>query len=135
MRGSYCTHRVRALKQWLPVVVWAGFILSAANDSFSAKETGGLLGSIFGELPYVLHVLLRKSAHVVVYGILGALAYRAERKWLLAMMIVLAVASADEWMQSRALNRTGTPWDVLLDVVGAASVIFLLQRRGARRLN
>lgn len=111
---------MRALKLWLPVVLWAGLILSSANDTFSAGNTGGLLQRILGEVPYVLHVLLRKASHVVVYGILGALACRADRRWTVAMAIALVVASADEWMQSQAANRTGTAWDVGLDLIGAS---------------
>lgn len=120
---------MRLLKQWLPVVVWAGLILSSANDDFSAKETGGWLSELFGSVPYVVHVLIRKLTHVTVYGILAALAFRADRRWLVALGIPIAVACTDEWMQSRALNRTGSVWDVVLDVVAAAGIIYLLRRR------
>ena len=124
---------MRALKQWLPVALWAGLILSSSNDNFSAQQSGGVLSSLFGEIPYVLHVALRKATHLVVYGILGWLAWRADRRWALALAVAVSVAAADEWMQSRALNRTGTPWDVLLDAVGAALAIFLQRARDARR--
>ena len=124
---------MRALKLWLPVVVWAGLILSAANDTFSAGNTGGLLQRIFGEVPYVLHVLLRKGTHVVVYAILGALTWRADRRWTVVMGIALAVASTDEWMQSRAVNRSGTPWDVGLDLLGAALAMWLVSSRAKSR--
>lgn len=110
---------MRALKLWLPVVVWAGLILSAANDTFSAGNTEGILERIFGEVPYVVHVVIRKASHVVVYAILAALAWRADRRWTVAMGIALVVAGTDEWMQSRAVSRTGTPWDVALDLIGA----------------
>lgn len=133
MKSSYCTGRVRALKLWLPVVVWAGLILSAANDTFSAGNTAGLLERIFGQAPYVLHVLIRKASHVVVYAILGALAWRADRRWAVVMGIALAVASTDEWMQSRAVDRSGTPWDVLLDLTGAAIGVLAIRRRWSRK--
>jgi VanZ family protein len=32
------------------------------------------------------------------------------------------VASCDEWHQTYLPNRTGTPWDVLLDCCGALSL-------------
>ena len=133
LKSSYCTGRVRAWKQWLPVVLWAGLILSAANDAFSAGNTGGLLDRMFGEIPYVLHVLIRKAAHVVVYAILGALAFRADKRWTVVLSIALAVASADEWLQSRAANRTGTPWDVVLDLVGAMLGVIALERSSGLR--
>lgn len=123
---------MRLLKQWLPVIVWAGLILSSANDDFSAKQTGGWLSELFGSVPYVVHVLIRKLTHVAVYGILAALALRADHRWAIALGIPIAVACTDEWMQSRALNRTGSIWDVLLDVVAAVAIIYLLRRSAAR---
>jgi VanZ family protein len=133
VKSSYCTGRVRTWKQWLPVVVWAGLILSAANDAFSADTTGGLLQQIFGEIPHVLHVALRKGAHLVVYAILGALACRADRRWAVAMAVALAVACADETLQSRAMSRTGTPWDVALDMAGATIGVALFERSSGLR--
>jgi len=133
VKSSYCTGRVRALKLWLPVVVWAGLIISAANDTFSAGNTAGLLERIFGEVPYVLHVLIRKGSHVVVYAILGALTWRADRRWTVVIGIALVVAGTDEWMQSRAANRTGTSWDVLLDLIGAALAVWLVSSRAKSR--
>jgi VanZ family protein len=124
---------VRALKLWLPVALWAGLILSSANDHFSAAESGGLLRSLFGEVPYVLHVILRKLSHVVAYGVLGALVWRADRRWVVVLVVALVVASTDEWMQSRTVNRTGTPWDVLLDVLAAVGVRWLCHRFGSAR--
>ena len=121
---------MRLLKQWLPAVLWAAVILLSANDDFSADNTGGWLSRLFGEVPYVLHVAVRKLAHVVVYAILAALAWRADRRWVVVMTVCLLVASADEWLQSRAMNRTGTPWDVLLDVAAAALTLVVLRRRG-----
>lgn len=123
---------MRFIKQWLPVILWAGLILSSANDNFSADQSGSWLTRLFGEVPYVLHVAARKLTHVVVYAILAALTWRADRRWWVVMGIALAVASTDEWMQSRAINRTGTVWDVVLDVAGAGSGFFL-QRVGQLR--
>jgi VanZ family protein len=123
---------VRTWKQWLPVALWAGLILWSANDDFSASNTGGWLRAIFGEVPYVLHVLIRKATHVVVYAILGFLIWRADRRAVVILGVALLVASADEWLQSRALNRTGTPWDVLLDLCGAALPVLLQRARHLR---
>lgn len=70
-------------------------------------------------MPYELHVAIRKLGHIVAYAILGALAWRADRRMTVAIAIALLVAVTDEWHQSMSASRTGTPWDVLLDVVGA----------------
>ena len=120
---------MRVLKQWLPVVLWAGLILSSANDELSATQTGGWLRAIFGEVPYAAHVVFRKAGHVIGYGILGALAFRADRRWYIALGMTLLVAGTDEWLQSRTATRTGTPWDVALDMAAAATVVFMLRRR------
>lgn len=117
------------LKQWLPVFLWAGLILSSANDLFSARETGGLLQWLFGGPVHpAVHVAVRKLAHVVAYGILGALTWRADRRWIVIIAIALGVAGTDEWLQSRSAMRTGTPWDVLLDVIAAIGVRWLCHR-------
>ena len=119
---------MRFLKQWLPAILWAGLILSTSNDQFSASESGGWLQRLFGEVPYVVHVILRKSTHVVGYSIMAALAWRADRRWLAALGITLLVACTDELLQSRTALRTGTPWDVLLDMTAAAIAVFILRR-------
>lgn len=119
---------MRWLKQWLPVILWAGLILASANAHFSAHETGGLLRWLFGDIPPWVHVLVRKLAHVVGYGILAALTWRADRRWPAIIGVALTVASADEWMQSRSAMRTGTGWDVLLDVAAAIAVGLALRR-------
>jgi VanZ family protein len=124
---------VRLLKLWLPVVLWAGLILWSANDDFSAQQTGGWLSELFGRVPYVVHVLIRKLGHVVAYAILAALAWRADRRWPVAFGLAFAVACTHEFMQSRALNRTGSLWDVLLDTIAAVIAIVILSRVAARR--
>ncbi len=45
----------------------------------------------------------------------------------LTYAVVLLVASLDEWNQSFIPSRGGSPWDVLLDVVGATIAIALLR--------
>ena len=100
----------------------------------SADQTGGWLSELFGgEVPYLLHVAIRKTAHVVVYGILAALAWRADRRWFVVIGIGVLVAATDEWMQSRTATRTGSPWDVLLDVAAAAGVWWLCHRVSSAR--
>jgi VanZ family protein len=41
---------------------------------------------------------------------------------LLALLGTALVASADEWHQTFLPNRTGSPWDVLLDCCGAVAM-------------
>lgn len=119
---------MRFLRQWLPVILWAALILSASNDTFSATQSGSWIRTLLGyELPWGLHVIVRKAAHMFEYGVLALLAWRAHRTTFVPLAIVFAVASIDEWMQSRTLARTGTPWDVLLDVCAATIAVAIAE--------
>ena len=126
---------MHTVKRWLPVVVWSALILAVSSDWFSTDNTGDFLRKLVGrELPWILHIGLRKLGHLLGYGILGALAFRAARVDFrrpvpVALAIAILVASIDEWNQSTMRARTGSPWDVLLDVVGAAIAIALLVQK------
>ena len=77
----------------------------------------------------VIHHYIRKSGHFLGYGGLGLIWLRAWRMSLprlqflpgagLALASTALVAGWDEWHQTFLPNRTGTPWDVLLDCCGA----------------
>jgi len=59
---------------------------------------------------------------------------RKRREWRLrwavqAVLFVVAIASADEWLQSRTTARTGTPYDVVVDAAGATLAQLILRRR------
>jgi VanZ family protein len=120
-------------------LLWLGAIAAFSTDLFSATHTGRILmrilhavyGAISSHEFDELHFLIRKTAHFTVYGILGCLAFLAWRKTLpapqrwtwgwtgLAMSVVFAAASLDEFHQTFIPSRTGTSRDVLLDLVGA----------------
>ncbi len=76
---------------------------------------------------------LRKGAHVLLYGALGmALAgalggtgFGGRRRWMLAGVIVVLVATLDEWRQTFVPGRTGRAVDVLVDLAGFVLLAFL----------
>ena len=84
----------------------------------------------------VLNFYLRKTGHVLGYGMLSLLLLRGwratldpVRAWLgrvtlLSWLGTVFVASMDEWHQSYIPSRTGTWRDVVLD--GVAGFVFLL---------
>lgn len=110
---------MRLIKLWLPVILWTVVILWASDDAFSSTQSRGWLSALLGyEVAYGVNVAIRKLGHVLAYGILGALTWRADRRVATGIIVTLIVAATDEWRQSLTLSRTGTPWDVLLDVVG-----------------
>jgi VanZ family protein len=140
----------RDLQAWMayraPAYAWTAFILWAAGPSFSSDRTGPvllwLIHSIFGELDpqdfATIHFLVRKSAHVVEYAILGLLWFRAARqgaprawraKWAaVALAVAMATATGDEIRQGRSA-RTSSAGDVALDMAGAAAGLALLRVR------
>jgi VanZ family protein len=80
----------------------------------------------------VIHHLIRKSGHFFGYGFIGVAWLRAWWMTLphshfiedafLALLGTSLVASLDELHQSYIPNRTGSPWDVLLDCTGALTL-------------
>lgn len=74
-------------------------------------------------------IIVRKCLHFTFYGALGLMGYLAavnskiERRTAikLGIIIALTVACFDEIRQTTTDNRTGSPVDVLLDVVGATT--------------
>ena len=125
---------MRFLRFWLPVVLWAAIILSAANDQFSERKTEGWLERTFGRLRPEVNAVVRKSAHVAEYAILALLAWRARRTWTVPLLICLLVASADETLQARTATRTGSPRDVGLDMCGAVAALMCVPSARARLL-
>ncbi|MEK0316243.1 VanZ family protein [Cohnella sp. 56] len=79
--------------------------------------------------PYgMIEFLFRKGAHMFVYGALAAAAALALRQLRLrpaaaaglALLVVLAVATIDEWNQRYSQARTPAYQDVLVDLAGGA---------------
>ena len=141
------------LSYWLPVIVWIAVIFTLSTDAFSAEHTGSVLEYIIvhtiGPLETrtfeFIHFITRKLAHVTEYGILGLLLLRAWRgehrgqfcaAWVRqALGIVMVVAALDEFHQSFVPSRGSSPWDALLDTLGAAlflAVGYLVWTRKAK---
>ena len=138
----------RRLKYWInawwPVVLGVAVIMLESTEFMGADHTSGplrwLWQAIFGHVSNarweVIHHLIRKSGHFIGYGLIGLAWLRA---WwmtlprsrflqdaLLALMGTALMASADEFHQTFLPNRTGSPWDVLLDCCGAITLQLLV---------
>jgi VanZ family protein len=103
---------------WLPVAVWAGVIFMLS--SIPALDSG--LGT--------WDTVLRKLAHFVEYGILGALLYRALRREPAAIALGSLYAVTDEVHQVFVSGRQGSPLDWLIDTAGVVAGVLLLSWRG-----
>jgi VanZ family protein len=124
--------------------VWIVIICFESTDMFSSRNTGSMLYSllthIFGPINLydflIFHHYLRKTGHVIGYGMLALLLLRGWRATFHyavdKMRLVLSlswlgtafVAAMDEWHQSFIPSRTGTVEDVVLD--STAGLLFLL---------
>ncbi len=133
------------MSSWAPVAAWLGFIALTSGDGFSASQTSRVIGPIvawlFPDLSPVeraeMHHIARKLAHVVEYGFLGLLLFRAFwRTWearalgaaAATVATVFTIASLDELRQSTSAVRTGNVFDVVLDTTGGvlAALVGLL---------
>jgi VanZ family protein len=144
-------------REWTAAILWLILIAIESTPWLSAQNTGHalyqLLVSFFGPVSAsgvtVANAVLRKVGHVVGYGILSWLLFRAWRATLgsyravawalpwsvIAFFMTAAVASLDEWHQTFLPSRTGALHDVILDSASALAVqillFLILRKRGA----
>ncbi|MGB0106037.1 MAG: VanZ family protein, partial [Candidatus Sulfotelmatobacter sp.] len=140
--------RHEVLKAWIAAVLWLIVIAIESSALLSAHNTGRILYPLFHFLFgldrdrfAVWHFYIRKSGHVVGYGTLSILLFRAWRatlpapnhlRWTMlwaniAILGTALVASLDEWHQSFIPSRTGRWQDVVLDTcAGVAAQILIL---------
>jgi VanZ family protein len=155
IRGKTETTLWRA---WLPALLWLGLIIFESTSALSSEKTSRilypLLHFLFGiDLAHFAtwHFVLRKTGHVLGYGILSFLLFRAWRATIavsgnpcwsaiwtsIAISMTALVASLDEWHQTLLPSRTGSMRDALLDTgaaVAAQIVVYLwLRRSGGTR--
>ncbi len=141
----------RWLGVWLPTIVAMTVIAIESTSTFSAENTSGwirpvierFLGHINDTVWAIAHHLMRKSGHFLGYGMvcltflrawlmtLGTRSRLTTRSWWLisslrAIGLTALVASLDEWHQTFLPSRTGTPWDVGLDTLGATAWCVLM---------
>jgi VanZ family protein len=134
-----------ALILWLVVIaIESTALLSSANTSRILYPLLHFLFKLDWDRFDVWHFYIRKGGHVVGYGILSVLIFRACRatssqvlklrwssRWaVLAVLGTAVVASLDEWHQSFIPTRTGRWQDVVLDTCAgiAAQIILFLGR-------
>jgi VanZ family protein len=137
------------ISAWLPVAIGIGVIVIESTEWLGADHTSHILRRLFEALFWhvsaekwdIIHHYIRKAGHFTGYGLIGLAWLRA---WwmtlrnssffpdaLLALLGTALVASCDEWHQTFLPNRTGTPWDVLLDCTGAITlqlIVYLFMR-------
>jgi VanZ family protein len=137
------------INAWWPVAVGTAIIAMESTTYLGSDHTSGplrwifqvLFGRVNGDHWENIHHLIRKSGHFLGYGALGLAWLRAWWMTLpyskfhvdagLALLGTAFIASCDEFHQTLLPNRTGTPWDVLLDCCGALVmqwIVFIAMR-------
>ena len=141
------------LRAWWPALVWAIIIFVMSTDRFSALHTAYFFEPIVRWLKpdvtrhqfEIIHHYIRKTAHFTEYFVFCLLLYRGLRgarngwRWtwgMAALFIAFSYAALDEVHQAFVASRQASPYDSLLDSVGAffAFAVLYLWLRPANRL-
>ena len=133
---------------WAPLILWLCLIYLFSSDRFSQSETSRFLFPILNaflsgwslDQLELVHGVIRKSGHVVEFGVLGVLAYRAVRlsndrvaAGLWSALFLLSTAVFDEIHQMLTLYREASPLDVGYDFFGATLGIWICSMVEYRR--
>jgi VanZ family protein len=140
---------VKQLVNWIPAALAVSMIAVESTATMSSENTSRwllplwihLFGPISAHHWELVNHWIRKTGHFFGYGLVSAaffyswrsslknrscarsLSWRAAR---LAVLSTLLVSIADEFHQSFLPSRTSTPFDVLIDLVGAAAAQLLI---------
>lgn len=131
---------MQRIKAWLPAAVWMVviFLMSAMPGDASGNASGSLVSLLLGAIslllgesaaagisPDMLHLLIRKGAHMAEYAVLFFLDHRALRMedtkhpGPYALILCALYAVTDEWHQSFVAGRGPSLIDVGIDTLGA----------------
>lgn len=111
---------------WLPPLVWMGLIYFLS--SFHKLQASPVNWQDF---------VIRKTAHFLEFAILFVLYNRGltksiqlpiKKRLFLALALAIGYAMTDEFHQTMVLGRTGKPFDILVDSLGAlAGLVFVVR--------
>ena len=112
----------RFMCYWVPVILYAGLIFTISSFPLPPPKV---------EIPFI-----DKFIHLIEYGILGFLFYRAlrvsklaSRVFLLAIIFSILYALSDEIHQFFVPGREFDLWDLAADSLGIVLVALYLKRK------
>jgi VanZ family protein len=131
------------LRAWWPALLWAAIIFTMSTDTFSAQHTATFFEHIIRWFKPsmtahqfdIIHHYIRKTAHFTEYFVFGLLLYRGVSsgrpgwRWpwgLTALFIAFGYSALDEVHQAFVSSRQASPYDSLLDSVGAFFAVAVL---------
>jgi VanZ family protein len=127
---------MQKFRYWLPVILAMVFIYWMSTEDFSSKSTFHIIEqiirffapSISRKQIIMINGVIRKSAHVIEYLVLGILLFRAfragshERRWWRwagsSLAVVVLYAMTDEFHQLHVPVRSASLVDVGFDTFG-----------------
>ena len=139
------------LWRYAPFVLWTCLIFYLSSDQGSMSRTSLFIRPVLEFLfptaseqtLQLYHGYVRKAGHFTGYAILAFWAVRAfasslaatvsDYRHIWAVLVVGAVATVDELNQSFLSTRTGSVWDVLLDISGGLAMAAFLWAIGRPR--
>ena len=124
------------LKYWMPALIVAVLITIFSTHYFSAQQTARVIYPVLLWLfpsasqrsLHLMHIGIRKMAHVSEFGIFSITVFRGVRGgrsgwrpcWaVVTLLIAVGYAAMDEWHQSFVPLRHASFRDVIIDAVGA----------------
>lgn len=131
---------MQRLKAWLPAILWMGviFVMSAIPGDVSGEQSGTLVSIVLGILSFffgekavsgvsidLVHLLIRKAAHMTEYAVLFWLNHRALRienakhPGVYALLMCAVYAATDEFHQGFVADRGPSVIDIGIDTLGA----------------
>lgn len=130
--------------RYAPLILWLAVIFINSSGVGATNNTSRIIRPLLewlfadasGAQLDIYHGYIRKLAHFTEYAVLAFFAARAfwlsaqtvfRKFWFVwVFLFIVFTASADEYNQSFNDARTGSVYDVLIDVTGGAAMILLL---------
>lgn len=112
---------MKFVKYWLPPILWAMAIFTVSSITVGSSSDF-----------YWKDFVIKKTAHVVEYGILATLIYRAlinsnvssKKAMLYSVILAFLYGATDEFHQSFTPGRGPKFTDVLIDTFGATIFLY-----------
>lgn len=122
------------------------FFFSHQSAEVSSDTSGGFAqilakvlgvffkGEVYETLLWVAQWIVRKSAHLVLFALLGVFVYnsidlpKGRKRFLVALIICILYAVSDEVHQSFIPGRACRMTDVLIDAVGSVLAIGIARK-------
>lgn len=117
---SWLPRITTTILRWLPAIVWMVVIFWFSSQPDLPRPASDLL-----------NLIVRKTAHFTVFGVLALLYLRALGDWRnrwLALLLTILYAISDEYHQSWTPLRHPAWTDVVIDSAGAVTALWLWSR-------